>query len=152
VTIYLEDFTPGRVFELGSIEVTEAAIIEFATRYDPQPFHVDPVEAAAGPFGGLIASGWHTCSLCMRLLVDGLVRDTAGFGSPGMDEIRWLEPVRPDDTLSAWFTVVEARPSASKPDRGIVRSLTEMRNQRGVVVMTMRGMGLYGRRPVDAGA
>jgi acyl dehydratase len=147
VTIYLEDFTPGRVFELGSVEVTEAEIVEFATRYDPQPFHVDPDEAAAGPFGGLIASGWHTCALFMRLLVDGLIGDTLGFGSPGMDEIRWLAPVRPGDTLSASFTVAEARPSASKPDRGIVRSSSEMRNQRGEVVLTMRGAGMYGRRP-----
>jgi acyl dehydratase len=149
VTIYLEEFTQGRVFELGSVEVTEEAIIEFAARYDPQPFHVDPAEAAVGPFGGLIASGWHTCALFMRLLVDGLILDTVGFGSPGMDEVRWLEPVRPGDTLSGSFTVVEARPSASKPDRGIVRSLSEMRNQRGAVVMTMRGAGMYGRRPAE---
>jgi len=149
VTIYLEDFTPGRVFELGSVEVTEEEIIEFATRYDPQPFHVDPRRAADSAFGGLIASGWHTCALFMRLLVDGLVRDTAGMGSPGMDEIRWLEPVRPGDTLVASLTVVATRPSASKPDRGILRSLCEMRNQRGVVVLTMRGTGMYGRRPTE---
>jgi acyl dehydratase len=147
VTLYLEDLTPGRVFELGSVVVTEEAIVEFATRYDPQPFHVDPEAAADSPFGGLIASGWQTCALFMRLLVDGLVRHSAGMGSPGMDEVRWLAPVRPGDTLTATFTVADARPSSSRPDRGIVHSLCEMRNQDGVVVMTMRGMGMYGRRP-----
>lgn len=147
MTIYLEDMTPGRVFELGSVEVSEDEIIEFANRYDPQPFHVDPAAAAETPFGGLIASGWHTCSLFMRRLVDGLAADAATIGSPGMDEIRWTEPVRPGDTLTATFTVADARPSSSKPDRGIVHSLCEMRNQHDIVVLTMRGLSIYLRRP-----
>jgi acyl dehydratase len=146
-TLYFEDLTPGRVFDLGSIEVTEDEIIEFATRFDPQPFHVDPQAGAASHFGGLVASGWHTCALFMRLLVDGIVSETTSMGSPGMDEVRWTAPVRPGDTLTGTFTVDEARPSASKPDRGIVRSICEMRNQDGTVVLTMRGMGMYGRRP-----
>ena len=146
-TLYFEDLTPGLVFDLGSIEVTADEIIEFATRFDPQPFHVDPQAGAASHFGGLVASGWHTCALFMRLLVDGIVSRTTSMGSPGMDEVRWTAPVRPGDTLTGTFTVAEARVSASKPDRGIIRSICEMRNQDGTVVLTMRGMGMYGRRP-----
>lgn len=146
MTICFEDFTPGRVFELGSVEVSEDEIVEFATRFDPQPFHIDPEAAAETIFNGLIASGWHTCSMCMRLLVDGLLRDSTSLGSPGMEQIRWIVPVRPGDRLTARSTVEEARPSSSKPDRGTVTLLTEMANQDGVVVMTMRGMGMYGRR------
>lgn len=146
VAIYFEDFTPGRVFELGAVEVSEDEIIEFATRFDPQPFHIDPVAAADTMFGGIIASGWHTCSMCMRLLVDGLLSGSTSLGSPGMEQIRWLAPVRPGDRLTARSTVEAARPSSSKPDRGTVTLLTEMRNQDDVVVMTMRGMGMYARR------
>jgi acyl dehydratase len=147
VTIYFEDFTPGRVFELGAVEVSEDEIIEFASRFDPQPFHVDVEAATESHFGGLIASGWHTCSMCMRLLVDGLLSGSTSLGSPGMEQIRWLAPVRPGDRLTARTTVVEARPSSSKPDRGTVTLLTEMENEDGIVVMTMRGMGRYARRP-----
>lgn len=147
VTTYFEDFTPGRVFELGAVDVTEDEIVEFASRYDPQPFHIDPEAAAETMFGGIIASGWHTCSMCMRLLVDGLLSGSASLGSPGMEQIRWTAPVRPGDRLTARSTVEEVRPSTSKPDRGTVTLLTEMTNQDGVVVMTMRGMGMYARRP-----
>lgn len=146
MTIYFEDFTPGRVFELGSVDVTEDEIVEFATRYDPQPFHVDPAAAAETMFGGLIASGWHTCSMCMRLLVDGLLSDSTSLGSPGMDQIRWTAPVRPGDRLTARSVVEEVRPSVSKPDRGTVTLMTQMTNQDGMVVMTMRGLGMYARR------
>lgn len=146
MTITFEDFTPGRVFELGSVDVSEDEIVEFARRFDPQPFHVDPAAAAATMFGGLIASGWHTCSMCMRLLVDALLGDSTSLGSPGMEQIRWTAPVRPGDRLTARSTVLEARPSTSKPDRGTVTLSTEMTNQDGVVVMTMRGMGMYARR------
>jgi acyl dehydratase len=147
VTIYFEDFTPGRVFELGAVTVSADEIVEFAARFDPQPFHIDPVAAAETMFGGIIASGWHTCSMCMRLLVDGLLSGSTSLGSPGMEQIRWLAPVRPGDRLTARTTVEEARPSSSKPDRGTVTLLTQMENQDGVVVMTMRGMGMYSRRP-----
>lgn len=147
MTTYFEDLTPGLVFDLGSVAVTEAEIVDFATRFDPQPFHTDPGAAADSIYGGLIASGWHTCSLVMRLLVDGFIRGADSLGSPGMDEIRWLAPVRPGDTLHATVTITDARPSSSKPDRGVVHTLSEARNQDGVVVLTMRGMGLYRRRP-----
>jgi acyl dehydratase len=147
VTIYFDDLTPGRTFELGSVVVSEDDIVEFARRFDPQPFHVDPEAAADSPFGGLIASGWHTCALFMRLLCDGFVLQSASMGSPGMDEIRWTAPVRPGDVLTATFTVLDARASSSKPDRGVITSLNEMRNQDDVVVLTMRGISMYGRRP-----
>ena len=149
VTIYFEDFTAGRVFEVGSVEVSEDEIIEFASRFDPQPFHTDPVAAAETPFGGIIASGWHTCSMCMRLLVDGLMSRTVSLGSPGVEQVRWLAPVRPGDRLSARTTVEDARPSSSKPTQGTVTFVTEMINQDGVTVLSMRALGMYGRRPVD---
>ena len=147
MTIYFEDFVPGRVFELGTVDVTADEIIEFASKYDPQPFHIDPIAARNTPFGGLIASGWHTCALYMRLLFDGLLHDSSSQGSPGMEELRWLAPVRPGDRLSAASTVVEATPSATKPNRGTVILRSEMTNQDGVVVLRMVGRGMYGRRP-----
>src|SRR5690606_17077669 len=113
--LYFEDLTPGRAFDLGAVTVTEDEIVEFATRFDPQPFHVDPAAAAESPFGGIIASGWHTCAMCMRLLVDGLMNQTISLGSPGVEQIRWLAPVRPGDRLSARTTVEDARPSSTKP-------------------------------------
>ena len=148
MTLYFEDLVPGRVFELGTIDVTAEEIIEFAMKYDPQPFHVDPEAAADSPFGGLIASGWHTCALFMRLLFDGILHDSSSQGSPGMDELRWLAPVRPGDRLSGVSTVEVASPSATKPNRGTVLLRSEMTNQDGVVVLRMRGRGMYGRRPV----
>ena len=147
VTIYFEDFVPGRVFELGTVEVGAEEIIEFAERYDPQPFHIDPVAAEDSPFGGLIASGWHTCALYMRQLFDGLIQDSSSQGSPGMEELRWLAPVRPSDRLTATYCVEEVAPSSSNPQRGTVLFRSEMVNQDGVVVLRMRGRGLYGRRP-----
>jgi len=148
VTIYFEDFVPGRVFELGTIEVTADEMIDFATKFDPQPFHVDPEAAKDSPYGGLIASGWHTCALYMGLLVNGLLHDSSSHGSPGMDELRWLAPVRPGDQLTATNTVEEATPSATKPNRGTVITRSEMSNQHDVVVLRMRGRGIYGKRPV----
>ncbi len=147
VTVYFEDFETGRTIELGSVEVTESDIIDFARRFDPQPFHVDPVAAVASPYGGLIASGWHTCALYMRLLYDGMIHDSSSQGSPGMDELRWLAPVRPGDRLTARYTVEELAPSATKPNRGTVLFRSVMVNQDDVVVLRMRGRGLYGRRP-----
>ncbi len=152
MTIYFEDFVPGRVFELGTIDVSADEIIEFATKYDPQPFHVDPEAAELSPFGGLIASGWHTCALFMRLLFDTILHDSSSQGSPGMDDLRWLAPVRPGDRLSGRSTVEEANPSATKPNRGTVILRSEMVNQDGVVVLRMRGRGMYGRRPGGDGS
>jgi acyl dehydratase len=145
---YFEDFTVGEVLVLGSRSVTEAEIVEFARQFDPQPFHTDPERAKASVFGGLIASGWHTVGLYMRLLVEGFIGTMAeSQGSPGVDKIEWLKPVRPGDTLTARVTILELIPSKSRPDRGTIRTLGEMVNQRGEVVMSMRGLGFFGRRP-----
>ena len=147
MTRYFEDFTAGEVLELGSTTVSEEAILEFARQYDPQPFHVDPDAAAASPYGGLIASGWHTCALYMRLLFDGMMHDSSSQGSGGMEELRWLAPVRPGDELRARYTVLETKRSESKPNRGTVTFLSEMLNQDDVVVLRMVGRGMYGTRP-----
>ncbi len=144
---YFEDFAPGQVLELGSRTISRESMLAFAREFDPQPFHLDDEAARRSIYGGLLASGWHTGSLMMRILCDGLLNDTASLGSPGIDELRWLKPVRPGDTLSVRMTVLEALPSRSKPDRGLIRSLTEMRNQHGEIVLTARGLSLLGRRP-----
>ena len=147
--IHLEDFVVGEVIEIGSCSVSREEIVEFAHRYDPQPFHVDENAAKASIFGGLIASGWHTASMFMRLFVDRVLAGGATLGSPGIDEIRWPRPVRPGDTLTARVTVLEAAPSRSKPDRGHVRIRYEVANQAGETVMTMVGVSLYRRRPAS---
>jgi acyl dehydratase len=149
---YFEDFTPGQTIELGRRSITRDEIIAFAREFDPQPFHLDEEAAKTTIYGGLIASGWHTAAISMRLLYDGLVKDTVSLGSPGVDELRWVKPVRPGDTLSARLTVLECVPSRSKPDRGIVRSTIEMLNQHGEVVVTSKGMSLFGRRPASGAA
>jgi acyl dehydratase len=140
---HFEDFAPGVVAEFGPIIVDEAEVIAFARRYDPQPIHIDPAAAANGPFGGLIASGWHTASLVMRVLVENYIARVASLASPGVDELRWLWPVRPGDRLRVRATVVEARRSQSKPDRGLVRTKIEALNQEGRVVMSMVAMNLF---------
>ncbi len=144
---YLEDFVPGAVFEAGSVPIAEHEIVEFARRYDPQPFHVDPEAARASIYGGLIASGWQTVAVTMRLLVDNVFGESAGMGSPGVDELRWLRPVRPGDTLAPRVTVLESRPSQSKPDRGILRFRVEVHNQDGELAMSMVGAAFIARRP-----
>ena len=148
---YFEDYAVGSVHEFGSVEVEEAEVIAFARRFDPQLFHVDPEAARKTAFGGLIASGWHTGSLTMRLLVDHYISHVASLGSPGVDELRWLRPVRPGHTLSVRVTVTEARPSRSKPDRGIVRSFVEVLNGNREVVMTLSALTLILRRPARPG-
>lgn len=145
--IYWEDLPAGTVLDLGSYEVTKEEILDFARKYDPQPFHTDEEAAKDSIFGGLIASGWHTCAMMMRLLCDSLLLRAASLGSPGMDEVRWLRPVRPGDTLTATMEVADARASRSKPDRGIIHSSWVVKNQDGEVVMTMKGTGMYRRRP-----
>jgi acyl dehydratase len=144
---YFEDFKPGDVIELGSRTISKERILAFAREFDPQPFHTDEEAAKRSIYGGLLASGWHTGSLLMRILNDGLLKDTASLGSPGVDELRWLKPVRPGDVLSARMTVLESIPSRSKPDRGLIRSLMELRNQHNEIVLTVRGLSLLGRRP-----
>ena len=143
---YFEDYIPGAVHECGSIAVEEAEVLAFGRRFDPQPFHTQPEQAKESVFGGLIASGWHTASLMMRLFVDHYLSRVASLSSPGVDELRWLKPVRPGDELSLWVTVLETSRSRSKPDRGVVRSYIEVRNQRGEVVMTMKALNLLGCR------
>lgn len=144
---FFEDFAPGQVYELGSVEVDEEEMIAFARRFDPQPFHVDPGAAAASPFGRLIASGWFTGSLFMRLYVDALLTDAASHGSPGLEELRWLHPVVAGDVLSGRFTVLDTRPSSRRPDRGTILFQGEAVNAEGTTVLRMRGRGLFGRRP-----
>ena len=144
---YWEDFTPGEVIELGSRAITKEAILAFAREFDPQVFHIDEEAARDTAFGGLIASGWHTGSLSMRLFYDGLIKCVVSFGSPGFDELRWVKPVRPGDTLSARLTVLECVASRSKPDRGVIRALLETRNQHGEVVMSIKAINIFGRRP-----
>jgi acyl dehydratase len=142
---YWEDFEVGEVTELGPVEVTEAEILEFARRYDPQPFHVDSEAAKASPFGGLIASGWHTTAVFMGMFVRGILLDSASLGSPGVEEIRWTAPVRPGDRLSARVTIVDSQPSATNPTRGTVITSNDVRNQDGVTVMTLRARGFFAR-------
>ncbi len=147
---YWEDFKVGEVIELGSCAITEAEVLAFARKYDPQPFHVDPEAARRSIFGGLIASGWHTCALLMRLSVDAARRDgAAATGSPGLDSCRWLKPVRPGDVLTGRTEVLETWPSRSKPI-GFIRRRNELINQHGDVAVAVVGITMYERRPVAA--
>jgi acyl dehydratase len=146
---YFEDFYPGQEIALGSRTVSEEEIIEFARQFDPQPFHVDHDAAEASIFKGVIASGWHTCSMMMRLVVDKLMSESSSMGSPGLDGVRWMQPVRGGDTLSVSFLTVKVKPSASRPDRGVVWSKWTATNQHGQTVCTIEGMGMYGRRPAE---
>lgn len=139
---YFEDYVPGLTAEYGTVTVDADEIVAFARRYDPQDLHTDPERAAAGPFRGLIASGWQTAGLMMRLYVEHYLSSVASLASPGMDEVRWLAPVRPGDALSIRVTVRDARRSRSKPDRGLVRTFIEVKNQHGTVVMSMLAMNL----------
>jgi acyl dehydratase len=146
--LYFEDFTEGQVIELGTIPpLSEEEIIDFARRWDPQPFHVDPVAAKDSIYGGLIASGWQTALLTMRLQVDSLLSRADTQGSPGVENIRFRKPVRPGDGLTARYTVLLAEPSAKRPTLGKVLGRTELVNEAGEVVYQMDGWGLMGRRP-----
>ena len=146
---YFEDYALGTTYDCGSVSIDQAGIIAFAKEFDPQPFHVDPAAAAAGPFGGLIASGWHTAVLVMRLLVEQYLSEEASLGSAGLDELRWPHPVRPGDTLRARATVIESRRSLSKPDRGIIKTLVEAVNQDGRTVMRATAINFMLVRPPD---
>jgi acyl dehydratase len=138
---FFEDYTVGATYRCGSFTITKDEIIAFATRYDPQTMHVDPRLAAQGPFGEVIASGWHTVASAMRLLVDNFLPHN-GLAAPGIDEMRWPRPVRPNDTLTLYVTVEQARRSRSKTDRGLIHTLFEVKNQHGDVVMSMKPMNL----------
>ena len=149
--IHLEDFSPGQVYPLGHCTVTHDEIVAFAQKWDPQPFHLDDAAAGASIYGGIIASGWHTVCVFMRLFADGLLNRSAAMGSPGVDELRWLRPVRPDDVLEARLEVLEVRPSRSKPDRGSIRARCLVVNQDHDEVLTMHAVVLFRRRHAAAG-
>ena len=137
-----QDLTVGQTIEVGPREVTESEIIAFATRYDPQPFHIDPVRAKASRWGGLIASGWMTCSIAMELLVRGVLQGAESYGSPGVENIEWTHPVRPGDSLRLKATVLETRVSSSKRT-GIVRIRWELLNQADVLVLRLVGTSFF---------
>lgn len=134
---FFEDYQVGAKYSYGSITISEAEILEFARKFDTQSIHTDPAAAAAGPFGGIIASGWHTTAIMMRLLADHYVSANASLASPGVDELRWTAPVRPGDELSLTATVANTRRSNSKPDRGMVQTGIQLFNQRNEVVLTL---------------
>ena len=143
---YWEEFATGQVRDLGSISATREEIIAFATQFDPQPFHLDDDAAKASVCGGLCASGWHTCAMAMRLMVTNFLNDTSSLGSPGLEGIKWLKPVFPDDVLRLQTTVLETKPMGRRPDVGLTRNLWEMFNQHGDKVLHMEGWGMFRRR------
>jgi acyl dehydratase len=147
---YFEDYVPGLVCHYGAEYVDETEVIKFAQRFDPQWIHLDAATATDGPFHGLIASGWHTASLMMRIMATCYINEHASLGGAGVDELRWLSPVRPGDSLSAKFTVVEARRSRSKPDRGLVRTGIEVYRGNGETVMTMKTLSMLRARHISA--
>jgi acyl dehydratase len=144
---YFEDYVAGTIHEFGTITVEENEIIAFGRRFDPQVFHTDPEAAKSTIYTGLIASGWHTAALMMRLFVDNFLSHVASLGSPGVDELRWLVPVRPGDTLSLRVTILKTNRSRSKPDRGVVLSLIEVLNQDRIVAMSMKAVNFLLCRP-----
>ncbi len=146
---YWEDFPAGHTRDFGGLPVTREAVVAFASQFDPQPFHIDEAAARESLFGGLCASGWHTCAMAMRMMCDDYLLDAASLGSPGIDNLRWLKPVFPGDTLRGRMLVLEARPMASRPQVGLVRSRWELRNQRDEPVLAMEGWGMFRRRPAE---
>ena len=143
---YWEDFSPGRVFETATRTLSAEDIVRFAREYDPQSYHIDAEAARSSPYGGLIASGWQTCGVAMRLMCDGYLLESSCVGSPGLEELRWLKPVRPGDTLHLKTTVLESAPSAKQPNRGTVLFRREAINQGGEVALSMLGRQLFLRR------
>jgi acyl dehydratase len=146
VKYYWEDLHPGSVREMGSVTVSPEEIKEFASQFDPQPFHIDEAAGRRSIYGNLCASGWHTCSLAMRLTVDNFLNESSSMGSPGLETLRWLKPVYPGDTLRLEHTITESRPMRSRADIGIVRSVWEMYNQEDEKVLQMEGYGMFRRR------
>lgn len=148
---YFDDFAVGERFRSRGVSLTESQILDFALKYDPQPFHLDREAAAQSPYGGLIASGFQTLALGFRMIFQENIFTACSLGSPGIDELRWLLPVRPDDTLTTEIAVRETRPSKSKPDRGTVVFDYRIENQRGEAVMTFRTIKILRRRPSEEG-
>lgn len=147
-----EDFKPGTAMTYGHYRVTLDEVRAFASEYDPQPMHLDPVAAQQSLLRGLAASGWHSCCMMMRMLTDSLLLETSCMGAPGVDEVRWLKPVYPGDVLSMRHTVLSSKVSQSKPDRGFVQFHFEMLNQNGDVVLDQRNAIMFGLRDNGAGA
>jgi acyl dehydratase len=147
---YWEDFKPGESFPMGERTLDRDEIMAFARQFDPQPFHIDEEAAKRSMYGGLIASGWHTVAMVMRMMCDSYLNQSASLGSPGVDNVRWLKPVRPGDTIRAQRTVLESRVSQSRPEMGLVKTRWEVFNQDGEAVMTMEGYGMFRRRSPGA--
>jgi len=145
-TMFWEDFRVGDSAPMGEVVVDRDEVIAFASKYDPQPFHIDEAAAKASMYGGLIASGWHTVALVMRMMVDSYLSKAASLGSPGVDNVRWLKPVRPGDRIRGQRTVLESRASGSRPNMGVVKTRWEVYNQNDELVMTMEGYGMFERR------
>jgi acyl dehydratase len=141
-----EDLEVGKTYTVGSHTFTREEIIHFAEQFDPQPFHLNEAAGEASMFGGLVASGWHTCSVMMGMFVRHFLRDSTSMGSPGIDDIRWIKPTRVGDTLTMTNTVLSKRVSASKPDRGIVETRWEGVNQHGETIVTVQSKALFGLR------
>jgi len=148
--IYFEDLEVGAETDYGSYEVTREEVLEFARKYDPQPFHLSDEEAAKTHFGRLAASGWHTCAIAMRMMCDAYLLESASLGSPGLEKLSWKKPVYPGDTLHVRLEVLESRAMASRPDVGILRSRWEVMNQDDETVLTMEGYGMFRRRAAAA--
>jgi acyl dehydratase len=148
--LHWEDFSSGQVTECGSRLITRAEIVAFAAEYDPQPMHLDEAAARATLFGGLVASGWHSCCVLMRMLSDSLIADTSFMGAPGVEEVRWLAPIRPGDRIKARATVLETRASRSRPDMGFVKFRFELINAADQAVMTLTVSPMFGRRAANA--
>ena len=146
ITYFWEDMAVGQVRDLGTITPTREEIIAFASQFDPQPFHLDDAAGEASVFGGLCASGWHTCSMAMRLMVTNFLQQTSSLGSPGLESIQWKKPVYANDTLRLQTTVLETKPMGRRPDVGMTRNLWEMFNQHGDKVLHMEGWGMFRRR------
>jgi len=146
ILYFWEDFPVGQVREFGHMLVTREAVLAFAQQFDPQPFHLDDTAAEASFFGKLAASGWHTCSMAMRMMCDDYLLVSSSLGSPGIDNLRWLKPVYPGDTLRVRLTVLASRPMASRPTAGLVQSGWQVLNQHGEAVMSMQGWNMFGRR------
>jgi acyl dehydratase len=146
ITYFWEDMAVGQVRDLGTISPSREEIIAFASQFDPQPFHLDDAAGAASVFGGLCASGWHTCAMAMRLMVMNFLQQTSSLGSPGLENIQWKKPVYPNDTLRLQTTVLETKPMGRRPDVGMTRNLWEMFNQHGDKVLHMEGWGMFRRR------
>jgi acyl dehydratase len=146
ILYHWEDLQPGQVLDLGSISPTKEEILAFAQQFDPQYFHLDEEAAKASVFGGLCASGWHTCSMAMRLMVTNFLQQSTSLGSPGLENVKWLKPVFPGDILHLRHQIVESRPMRSRPEVGLVRTNWDMNNHKGEPVLHMEGWGMFRRR------